>query len=238
MENVNLYLPGVEPLSTKDKVKLETQFSVNGLEDIEFFEASKILNVFSTRSGIRNTLLRYISKKYNGADINFICHSAGCNYGLIIVEAMLLDLASKLNQSVDFKINSMAYISPEIIQVSKDEKEFIIDAKEEADYYSEGYSYFKRSDVSLKKLRNIALFIKTQKSALNAARELSLSGLEYPLFVARSKGDEYVSPSGVGLIASGSLNSEIYAVNSCYHNPLLSKEGPVIVNKLVEHIKK
>lgn len=132
-------------------------------------------------------------------DINIVCHSMGCNFGIL--------LANRLDN-----VKSIVFVSPEFEDVTREEKKLIEPSinSEEVDY---------GNDISfLDKLKSIKLFLKSKKWIKD---ELDLfKNRNITTSIIYSKGDKFVSRRIINELSElDNINS--YMIDSNSHNPLL-----------------
>jgi hypothetical protein len=233
MKAQNLYIPG---LKTTEEEIAEIKGQLNG--NLTLFDPS-----------IDKSYHPYIALcyKYHTASINLICHSMGCNYGIMIASRYEQERRQVNTLLPVHQINKMVFISPEIMPTSKKEKEMIESLNIANNFYGEGKEEELSSKISIGDIRKIALFLKTQKQAKCALTEVfdgeqttteSKKGI--PTLIVRSRGDIRVSTNGIEQIIASPLFDVkmVKEVPSTMHNPLLSREGPSLIKAIDAFLEK
>jgi len=148
----------------------------------------------------------------NQEEVNLICHSMGCNLGVI--------LAKRIK-----RLNKVILVSPEFVPISELEKLDI------ALKYPGNLEDTKEEKLTLKKIKAIILFLRTRKWALEEITDfLTMNNT----LIVYSKGDRYVSQKYIKELTNKS-NITAVSIDSSYHNPLLNNKESI--EKIKRYIK-
>ena len=155
--------------------------------------------------------LEKLSQKINerATDVNFICHSMGCNLGILT--------AKKIE-----RIRSLVLISPEFGDYSDEELE--IQAKAQKDASSQVRREFTEDVVHAFKF-----FKYTQPLAAMAVEKINV-----PILIIFSKGDIFIPQEYLRELSARKDNIELVFLDTNLHNPLLDEEYSQKTMKLVK----
>ena len=217
MKMYSLYLKG---LSTDNQELSEIRdiFNDNGLSFTNVFDSYSNLAALS-----KNAIQAEINEKIRRAnptmqDINLICHSMGCNLGVLAAEQ------SK-------KIKSLVLISPELGEYSTKEKRKIEEANIHLTFqrqYGE-----KETRLSSNKIRSIIVFNRTKPWAT-----LTIEKVDIPVLIIYSKDDTFIPKEYLENLAKRKDNVKIETINSKLHNPLTSQDYKNKTIKLIKNFQK
>lgn len=143
-----------------------------------------------------------------GHNLNLICHSMGCNLGVIAAEH------SK-------KIKNMILISPEFGKYSeKEEKQM-----ESASKNNKGT----HNKLSVSKAISFIIFKKTQPIASMAIEKINV-----PTLIIYSKADPFIPKDYLNNLADRKSNIEIATIDTDQHNPLTDKDSQAKTMHLIK----
>lgn len=164
-------------------------------------------------------LVRFLSDMigvFKEGEVNIICHSMGCNIGLL--------LANSLDN-----IDHLIFISPEFIPITKTEQKFIVESTRESKYKS------KKSRISISKIKSLLLFLKSKKWVNEELKDFLHKNIDTS--VIYSKGDKYVSRNQIDRLSRVS-SIECYEIDSNNHNPLLEETDAIeLIKNQLEDVK-
>ncbi len=203
-----IYIPGIlgnrDELHDIEKLFKEQNMSVVSLSKGDLF-FSKM-----NQNDIRKFIMQridYISRTHDG--VHLICHSMGCNLGVIASE----------HPSVE----SLTLVSPEFKCTSRLERKKILRET------SEKYQHESSQNLSAKplgeQLLQVGLFLRSRRWALK-----KLSSVPVPIQVFYSEGDPFVSKRGLDQVFGKGTRKIM--VGTSNHNPFLSEKGPELVKRL------
>lgn len=194
----NFYIKGMSSDSGEIN-KILTKLSDNGIETLNVVDDYSKYMMYKKKD-ILDIIVEEINKNnVTNSPINLICHSMGCNFGILIPK--------KLSS-----INKIVMISPEFKEVSEIEKNEI---------QNKSISYSREANVeaiNYKKLKSIILFLKSKKWANNEIEDYLRLNIS-TLFVY-SKGDQFVFQEFIHKLSKNDNVSEC-GIDSGYHNPIL-----------------
>ncbi len=207
-----VYLKG---LSTNEEELsfIKDKFNSNGIEFInlvddysEFFNKSKeeIWEVLGQR--VHNIT-------WQTEPVTLVCHSMGCNYGLLLASSPLL------------LIKNVIFISPEFERITKAEQEKIVESTNDITKEPSQMKF------GINKIKNISAFIKSSKwvpKTLNFYLNENFG----PNFttILYAKGDKYVSREIINAMSEyDNINS--YEIDTNNHNPLLEDTNCIDIIK-------
>ena len=204
-----VYLKGMST-NEEELSFIKDKFNSNGIEFInlvddysEFF--GKSTNEIWTILGQRIDDITWQTEP-----VTLVCHSMGCNYGLLLAATPLL------------LIKNVIFISPEFKKITKDEQDKIVESVNDITKEPS------RMKFDINKVKNLAAFIKSRKwvpSFLNIY-------LNHPSFttILYSKGDKYVSREIINTMSEyDNINS--YEIDINNHNPLLEDTNCIDIIK-------
>lgn len=210
----NLYLKGLST-DNQELSKIRDNFNNSGLSFTNVFDSYSNLAALS-----KNAIQAEVDEKIRRANptmqnVNLICHSMGCNLGVLAAEQ------SK-------KIKSLVLISPEFGKYSTKEKRKI----EEANIHPTFQRQYgeKETRLSSDKVRSIIVFNRTKPWAT-----LAIEKVDIPVLIIYSKDDTFIPKEYLENLAKRKDNVEIETINSKLHNPLTSLDHK---NKTIKLIKK
>lgn len=213
MKMYNLYLKGLST-DNQELSEIKDSFNDNGLSFTNVFDSYSNLAALS-----KNAIQAEVDEKIRRANptmqnVNLICHSMGCNLGVLAAEQ------SK-------KIKSLVLISPEFGEYSTKEKRKI----EEANIHPTFQRQYgeKETKISSEKIRSIIVFNRTKPWAT-----LAIEKVDIPVLIIYSKDDTFIPKEYLENLAKRKDNIEIETINSKLHNPLTSLDHK---NKTIKLIK-
>lgn len=225
----NIFIPGLTSNQNGTGKCIEL-LENDGIRDIIIFNAKKSL--FKISSGFYfNSVLYDKIREYTDGKVNLICHSMGCNYGISAIASF--NLANQIKSVPKENLNKIVLISPEVWSISSEEQKAIdIENVKNSNFGEEVIKSSFLSKIDIRKLKWLREFVRTQE----IARNMLVDGFEYEpeTMIVYSKGDRFVSPNGINNLQTY-LNrvSEVIAVETIMHNPLLNeKKGPVLSKKI------
>jgi|GEM_PF-2338680 len=189
----------------KKKFESEGIYFTNLVEDYsEFFGKSKedICKIIEQR--IYN--LTWLSDP-----VTLVCHSMGCNYGLLLLDPSL-------------QISNTVFISPEFKKITKEERDQIV---ESSNAITKEPSQMK---FGVNKLMNIYAFIQSSKWVDKALANYLNSNKINPTTILYSKGDKYVSREVINMMSVYD-NVKTYEIDTNNHNPLLEDTSCIDIIK-------
>ena len=203
------YLKGLST-TVKEFEYIYSKFSYGDVELVPLIDSYVDLSKLS-----KEKIIEYLKEKINASgeeNINLICHSMGCNFGLL--------LASNIDN-----INSVVFVSPEFENVTKEEQSQIEPSSRQTAYVTENMP------MSLAKLKSILLFLKSKKWVNEEMKNFINKKIKTSIIY--SKGDKFVSRKIIHKL-SEQENINEYEVDTNNHNPLLEDVGCVdlIIDRL------
>ena len=207
-----VYLKGLS--TNQDELSfIKDKFNYN---DIEFINLVDDYSEFfdKTREEVWKTIGQRIHDiTWQTEPVTLVCHSMGCNYGLLLASSPLL------------LIKNVIFISPEFKKITKDEQDKIV---ESANGITKEPS---RMKFGINKVKNLAAFIESSKwvpDALNTYLNEG-SGPNYTT-ILYAKGDKYVSREIINAMSEyDNINS--YEIDTNNHNPLLEDTNCIDIIK-------
>jgi len=141
-------------------------------------------------------------------EFNLICQGTGCNLGIILANS-------------DERINKLTLVSPSIVPSSETEEKNQIKVAFKNKYFGE---ILDRNNelATLEELKSLILYARTSKIAKKI-----LNDLENELLILYSCCDLLVSPNYMNELSKKD-NVESYSINSCNHNPIITKPKETI----------
>lgn len=213
----NLYLKGLST-DNQELSEIRDSFNDNGLSFTNVFDSYSNLAALS-----KNAIQAEVDEKIRGANptmqnVNLICHSMGCNLGVLAAEQ------SK-------KIKSLVLISPEFGEYSTKEKRKM----EEANIHPTFQRQYgeKETKISSDKIRTIIVFNRTKPWAT-----LAIEKVEIPVLIIYSKDDTFIPKEYLENLAKRKDNVEIETINSKLHNPLTSLDHKNKTIKLIKNFQR
>lgn len=152
--------------------------------------------------------------------VNLICHSMGCNVGLILAR----ERSSQIGKAV--------FLSPELYSNSRLEKRR---AKLRV-YRGEFDNDFSIAHHPKQGIFSSFQLYKVFKQTRKMAQESLDDICHLNSFIIYGAADRFVSPEGASKLAD-KLKGSLCEVNTQYHNVLLSQQGNVVANKVYEFLK-
>lgn len=145
--------------------------------------------------------------------ITLVCHSMGCNYGLLLASSPLL------------LIKNVIFISPEFEKITKEEQDKIVESTNGITKEPSQMNF------GINKIKNLFAFIESSKwipevlsSYLNKESNPNFTTILY------AKGDKYVSREIINAMSEyNNINS--YEIDTNNHNPLLEDTNCVDIIK-------
>lgn len=213
----NLYFKGLST-DNQELEKIRSMFQENDLNLSVVFDSYANLPLIS-KDRVNSTIDDGV-RRCNpiGHNINLICHSMGCNLGV-------------LNAERSSKINKIVLISPEFGEYSKKEERKI----EEEKVYPTIQRPFgeKGKRISGATAKTIALFNRTKPWAT-----LAIERVNVPVLIIYSKDDIFIPQEYLGHLADRKDNIEIEVIDSKLHNPLTSIEhGSKTMSLIKKYLK-
>ena len=213
----NLYLKGLST-DNQELSEIKDSFNDNGLSFTNVFDSYSNLAALS-----KNAIQAEVDEKIRRANptmqnVNLICHSMGCNLGVLAAEQ------SK-------KIKSLVLISPEFGEYSTKEKRKI----EEANIHPTFQRQYgeKETKISSEKIRSIIVFNRTKPWAT-----LAIEKVDIPVLIIYSKDDTFIPKEYLENLAKRKDNVEIETINSKLHNPLTSLDHKNKTIKLIKNFQR
>ena len=143
--------------------------------------------------------------------IKLVCHSMGCNYGLLV--------ANNMNN-----IEHITFVSPEFEKMTSSDYESIVTFPRPMDHRPNKMKF------GINKLKNIMAFVKSSKWSRSELKRFLITK-DIPTLIFYSTGDGFVSRKQFeDMYELDNINFQRFDTNN--HNPLLEN------NKSVELIKK
>lgn len=218
----NLYLKGTTT-NTKELYKILKTLDENQLETYPLYPSYESLTHEEPKQLgeiINYQILKHVKK---GEKYNLICHSLGCNLGVLAA-------------SETEKIEKLVLISPNLTNIEEKERQRTIKIKRKK-YKEETKNKLSLDNIkkqlqiinSKEKIKNLILFKKTQKLAKQKIETINI-----PILVIFSEGDEYISKKYMKYLSEHE-NTTVYSIPSTNHNPLLDETNE---NKTATLIKK
>lgn len=213
----NLYLKGLST-DNQELNEIRKNFNENGL----FF--TNVFNNYSNLAALtKNALQAEVNEQVRRANptmqnINLICHSMGCNLGVLATEQ------SK-------KIKNLVLISPSFGEYSTKEKRKIENEKLHPSFqrrYGE-----KEVKMNSDKIRSLIVFNRTKPWAT-----LAIEKIDIPVLIIYSKDDTFIPKEYLEDLAKRKDNIEIETINSKLHNPLTSQNHKNKTIKLIKNFQK
>ena len=192
---------------------IKDKFNSNGIEFInlvddysEFFNMPKgeIWKILSQR-------VQDITRQTE--PVTLVCHSMGCNYGLLLASNLLL------------LIKNCIFISPEFEKITKEEQDKIV---ESTNKMTKEPSHMK---FGINKIKNLFAFIESSKW-VPSVLTFYLNEESGPRFttILYSKGDKYVSRRIINAMTEYD-NISSYEIDTNNHNPLLEDTNCIDIIK-------
>lgn len=213
----SLYLKGLST-DNQELSEIRDSFNDNGLSFTNVFDSYSNLATLS-----KNAIQAEVDEKIRRANptmqnVNLICHSMGCNLGVLAAEQ------SK-------KIKSLVLISPEFGEYSTKEKRKM----EEANIHPTFQRQYgeKETKISSDKIRLIIVFNRTKPWAT-----LAIEKVDIPVLIIYSKDDTFIPKEYLENLAKRKDNVEIETINSKLHNPLTSLDHKNKTIKLIKDFQK
>ena len=213
----NLYFKGLST-DNKELDQIRSMFKNAGL---------KFTNVFYSYAGLPilskdklNAALDDEVRRSNpiGQDVNIVCHSMGCNLGVLEAER-------------SSKIKKMVLISPEFGEYSKKEQRQIKDAN--AMPRVQRPFGEQSTKIAGDKAKSLVIFNRTKPYATLAIERISI-----PTLIIYSKDDIFIPKDYLNSLASRKDNVEIEEIDSKLHNPLTSKDhGQKTLSLIKDYLK-
>lgn len=147
---------------------------------------------------ILDLLKNNIELNNNGSSIDLVCHSMGCNFGLL--------LANRLDN-----VNSITFISPEFINSSKEEQKSIELSKNKIKHEPSKHKM---------NIWDILLFLNSKRAVKHEILEFINKGIKVNIIY--SKGDKYVSRKMIEYFKNNT-DFNIYEIDCNSHNPILEE---------------
>lgn len=197
-----LYLKGAST-SLREIKSIVNYFEGYGIEINSIYDSYKRL-VFLGKPKLQRVLSNSLSYLYPTEDeFNLVCQGTGCNLGLILAHS-------------DKRINKLVLVSPSFMLPFVEEKEEIIKKAKKEKFYGEFIDDMPRNP-SIDEIKSLILFARTQNMS-----EKIIKDLENQMLILYSSGDVSVSHEYIDCLSEKD-SIDVYEVNSCHHNPLLSK---------------
>lgn len=213
----NLYFKGLST-DNQELEKIRSMFKENDLRFTNVFYSYEGLPLFSKEK--LNAAIDDEVRRSNpiGQDVNIICHSMGCNLGI-------------LNAEKSSKVKKMVLISPEFGEYSKKEKRIIEEAKTHPSIQRPFGEKSKK--ISGETAKSIILFNRTKPWAT-----LALERVNVPILIIYSKDDIFIPKEYLHRLANRKDNVEIEIINSKLHNPLTSIDhGSKTMSLIKNHLR-
>ena len=214
----NLYLKGLS--TDNDELnKIRKLFKKYGLDITIIFDKYSDLPL-KTDGALKVAIDDKIRKcNPKGQKVNLICHSMGCNLGVIATER------SK-------KIKTLVLISPEFGEYSDKELAQIrneeINLNNPREFGEEGLKN------NGQKVRSLIIFKKTKPMA-----KIAIEKIQIPTLIIYSKDDSFIPKDYLKDLADRKENIKIATINTKFHNPLVNgRNKSKTIHLIQKHIKK
>lgn len=202
------YLKGLST-TTSELEAIKSKFSKSGIELIPLVD--NYADIYNINE--QEFIEKMKEKLKEEQDINLVCHSMGCNFGLL--------LASNIPN-----IKTLTLVSPEFVQTSKEEKQNIKNNKSTKN--DEKIQIGPKMNL-VDKLKSLKLFTKSIEWINNYLLTFFKNNT-IPTKIVYSKGDIFVSQKFIHKLE----NIDCYEANSNNHNPLLTDD--TCITKINEFI--
>ena len=204
----NLYFKGLYT-EAQELNKIKNNFENNGLSCSLVFDNYSNLPLLS-----KNELNAAIDKQVRrcnpiGQNINIICHSMGCNLGVLHAEKST-------------KIKKIVLISPEFGEYSKKEKYNLSIIQTP---FGE-----KNPKLNGDAAKSLIIFKRTKPYAT-----LAIERINVPVLIIYSKDDELIPKEYLKNLSKRKDNIKLFSLNSKLHNPLASKDHGPKTMKLIKN---
>lgn len=197
----NLYFKGLSA-DSQELDQIKGLFQKNGLIFTNVFYGYAGLPLFSKEkldAAINDEVRRSNPLRQ---DVNIVCHSMGCNLGVLSAEK-------------SSKIKKMVLISPEFGEYSKQEQSKMQETKTKPTIQSPFGEQSTKIDGD--KVRSLIVFNKTKPYAT-----LAIERVNIPTLIIYSKDDIFIPQNYLNHLADRKDNIDIEVINSKLHNPLTS----------------
>ena len=209
----NLYLKGLS--TDNDELdKIRNLFKKYGLDFANVFDNYAELPI-KTNDALKVSIDDKIRKcNPMGQKVNLICHSMGCNLGVIATER------SK-------KIESLILISPEFGEYSEKEMEKI----ENENINLNNPREFGELEVknNANKIKSLIVFQKTKLLAATAIEKIKV-----PTLIIYSKDDLFIPQDYLNDLANRKDNLKLATLNTKFHNPLVNGRNKSKTMRLIQ----
>ncbi len=208
----NILFSGLSYSKTNAEL-MEAALNKNGITNVMDFGPYTPYKNMSDEEIVKRLCEDFDSLAEN-SDVNIICHSMGCNIGLILAKKRC------------HQIKKAAFLSPELQKTTRQEKKvaklMILN------------STTAKHDISQEQPVNLGIFDKISLfNVFNQTRKLAIESLEnidnLDSFVAYGVADQFVSPKGAEELAY-KLNAKLIQAKTRHHNLLLSNAPAVCVD--------
>ena len=198
----NLYLKG---LSTdgQELQQIRNLFKKNNLEFTDIFDSYENLPVLHKDKLIAEVNEQIRKKNPTMQNINLICHSMGCNLGVLAAET-------------SSTIKKMVLISPEFGEYSKKEKNQIQKARIIPSIHRPFGEKSKK--VNKETFKSLIIFNQTKPWTT-----LAIERINIPVLIIFAKDDNVIPKEYLNHLSKRKDNIEVKAIDSKLHNPLTSK---------------
>lgn len=212
----NLYLKG---LSTDDQElqQIRNLFKKNNLEFTDVFDSYENLSVLHKNKLIAEVNEQIRKKNPTMQNINLICHSMGCNLGVLAAEK-------------SSTIKKMVLISPEFGEYSKKEKNQI----QEARIIPSIHRPFgeQRKKVNKETFKSLIIFNQTKPWTT-----LAIERINIPVLIIYAKDDNVIPKEYLNHLSKRKDNIKVEAIDSKLHNPLTSRDhGQKTLNLIKKYL--
>lgn len=209
----NLYLKGLST-NNEELDKIRNLFKKYGLDFANVFDNYAELPI-KTNDALKVSIDDKFRKcNPMGQKVNLICHSMGCNLGVIATER------SK-------KIKSLILISPEFGEYSEKEMEKI----ENENINLNNPREFGELEVknNANKIKSLIVFQKTKLLAATAIEKIKV-----PTLIIYSKDDLFIPQDYLNDLANRKDNIKLATLNTKFHNPLVNGRNKSKTMRLIQ----
>lgn len=209
----NLYLKGLST-DNQELNEIRSLFKKHGLDFTVVFEGYGNLPIKSDEELKVALQDKLRERNPMGQKINLICHSMGCNLGLLAAED------SK-------KIKSLVLISPEFGEYS--EKELKQIEKDEINLNKPRAYGEQEIKINKNNIRSLLLFRKTKLLATAAIEKVDV-----PTLIIYSKDDAFIPKEYLNDLAERKDNIQVATIPTKYHNPLINGKYKTRTMRLIK----
>lgn len=208
----NFYLKGLS--TTPEELKIiKNNFSTQGVDLTTICSKYSEIYMFSKKK-IQDYAESFVLKNNEaGTPINLVCHSMGCNLGLLA--------SSKISN-----LNKLVLISPEFRKPTNEEQDRILVS------FPNQENEVNSKMALPEKLKSFILYLRTQ--GWNDSEITKVIAEKCDISLLYSKGDRFVSQEAIHNLTNKYPKINEYGIDSSRHNPLLTTEGVKAVVKVLK----